>query len=137
MVMILEQISCYGGPPSTQYDSSIPSTYKSKKFIKGDVSDSSSIQPTTLGFQEQEAYIQDTSGVTMSCAGPSKPNSQTTDISQGAISKEIYDVLERMAAELSIENLLTKEQTGVPVLQTLVYHDYARNMNAGTRRRTT
>ena len=63
----------------------------------------------------------------MSYAGPSKPDSQTTGISQGAISKEIYDALERMAADPSIENLLTvKEQTGVPVLQTLVYHDYAR-----------
>ena len=63
----------------------------------------------------------------MSYTGPPKPDGQTTGISQGAVSKEIYDALERLAPDPSIEDLLTvKEQTGVPVLQTLVYHDYAR-----------
>ena len=74
----------------------------------------------------------------MSHTGPSKPEGQTTGISQGAVSKEIYDTLERMSPDPSIEELLTvKEQTGVPVLQTLVYHDYAREYERWYRRRTT
>ena len=77
------------GTWTTRYDSSIPPPYKSSKFIKGDNSDSSSIQPTTLGFQEQETFAQNTSGVTMSHTGSSKPDRQTTGASQGAISKEI------------------------------------------------
>ena len=119
------------GTWTTQYDPSIPPPHKNSKLLKSNSSESSSIQPTTLGFQGQDTFVQNT--------GPSNSSRQATGISPDAMSKEIYDTLESLAPDPSIDMLLkVKGQTGVPVLETLIYHDYAREkMNVGTRRRTT